>query len=126
MNFFDGRVSVAVGQATTIDAGPIGQVRGIANGRVTANKGDAITVAIRPEKINLSNEKPNVGHNVVEGKLGPAAYLGDRSHFYVNVPGLAKPIAVASQNDERATGQSRTDQKVWLTWREEAVVLLDH
>ncbi|MSP82652.1 MAG: ABC transporter ATP-binding protein [Alphaproteobacteria bacterium] len=125
MNFFDGRVSSAAGEAATIDAGPIGQVRGVANGRLKVNKGDAITVAIRPEKINLSNEQPNVGHNVVEGKLGPSTYLGDRSYFYVNVVGLAKPIAVASQNADRATGQHRADQKVWLTWREESVVLLD-
>jgi spermidine/putrescine ABC transporter ATP-binding subunit len=125
MNFFDAKVRNAVGESATVDAGPIGEVRAVANGRLRMNKGDPITVAIRPEKIALSNEKPNVGHNVVEGKLGPSAYLGDRSHFYVEVPGLPRPVAVAAQNAERASGASRADQRVWLTWREESVVLLD-
>ncbi len=126
MNFFDGSVKTADGAGTTIDGGAIGRIRATANGGIKVSPGAKVTVAIRPEKINLNFQQPNVDQNMVQGSMGPAAYLGDRIHFYVNVKGLTKPIAVASQNAEQATGQTRTDQSVWLTWREESVVLLDH
>ena len=41
----------------------------------------SVTVAIRPEKFNLTFQQPNVQTNVVEGTMQAAAYLGDRSHF---------------------------------------------
>ena len=62
---------------------------------------------------------------IAEGKMGPTAYLGDRSHLYVYLPGREEPVSVAQQNLERATSQqARADQPVWLNWAEDAVVLL--
>ena len=58
--------------------------------------------------------------------MGPAAYLGDRSHFYVYLEGRDEPVAVAMQNVESSlAGVGRTDQPVWLNWSKDAVVLLD-
>jgi spermidine/putrescine transport system ATP-binding protein/putrescine transport system ATP-binding protein len=57
--------------------------------------------------------------------MGPSAYLGDRSHFYINIPGREAPVAVAAQNMERLTAPvGGTDQPIWMTWTQEAVVLL--
>ena len=57
--------------------------------------------------------------------MGPSAYLGDRSHLYVYLPGREEPVSVAQQNLERATSQqAQADQPVWLNWAEDAVVLL--
>jgi spermidine/putrescine transport system ATP-binding protein len=124
MNFFDAKVKGREGGTTIVDAGPLGTVRSTVNGATAHGAGTTITVALRPEKINISFQQPNVGENMVKGTTSAAAYLGDRSHFYVSVPGREKPIAVASQNIERANDASRTDQTVWLTWREDSVVLL--
>ena len=57
--------------------------------------------------------------------MGPAAYLGDRSHFHVLLPGREQPVAVAVQNMERsAVGLAASDQAVWLSFSGESVVLL--
>ena len=62
----------------------------------------------------------------VEGRMGPAAYLGDRSHFHVLLPGRELPVAVAVQNMESsAQGLASSDQPVWLSFSSESVVLLE-
>ena len=40
----------------------------------------------------------------MQGVLETAAYLGDRSHFYVSVEGCSKPVAVASQETQTLSG----------------------
>jgi ABC-type Fe3+/spermidine/putrescine transport system ATPase subunit len=87
--------------------------------------GDDVLVAIRPEKLKLNFEAPGEGANIIEGRMGPAAYLGDRSHFHVILSGREQPVAVAVQNMKRpATGLDATDQEVWLSFSPESVVLL--
>ncbi len=55
-----------------------------------------------------------------------AAYLGDRSLFYVRVEGIERPIAVSTQNMSRALeGVGEQRRPVWLCWPDDAVVLLD-
>ena len=124
MNFFSGAVRAVENGDATIDAGPLGDVATPADA-LPAGNGSDIVVALRPEKIRLAFEAPGDATNVVEGRMGPTAYLGDRSHFYVFVPGREEPIAVAHQNLEKVDIRSHdTDRPVWLSWSRDAVVLL--
>ena len=124
MNFFDGRVREAANGAASIDAGPLGAVRADTQGE-SFPVGAEVVVAIRPEKLALSFEAPAEGANLVRGRMGPAAYLGDRSHLYVYLDGREEPVAVALQNAGRsAVGIDQIDRPVWLSWAEDAVVLL--
>ncbi len=124
MNFFDARVVSAVNGEVIVDAGPMGSLS-VPPGHVNFSAGQNVLAAIRPEKLSITTSKPENG-NAVEGSMDASAYLGDRSHFYVRVNGIAKPVAVSAQNTIRsadsAEGQKR---QLWLTWPNEAVVLLD-
>ncbi|MEE8306278.1 MAG: TOBE domain-containing protein, partial [Gammaproteobacteria bacterium] len=106
----------------SVDAGPLGAVEAVAEAPCV---GADVLVAIRPEKLKLHFEAPGEGANIIEGRLGPEAYLGDRSHFHVFLPGREQPVAVAVQNMERsATGLAASDKPVWLSFSSESVVLL--
>ena len=84
-----------------------------------------VVVAIRPEKLKLHIEAPSADGNVIEGRMGPAAYLGDRSHFQVFLHGREQPVAVAVQNvEESSRVLAASDQPVWLSFAGESVVLL--
>ncbi len=124
MNFFEGRVRKSDNGATVIDAGPLGEVN-VATVGDASGVGTDVLVAIRPEKLKLHFEAPVDGANIIEGRMGPTAYLGDRSHFHIIVPGLEQPVAVARQNMD-GTGErlASSDQPVWLSIASEAVVLL--
>jgi len=81
--------------------------------------------AIQPEKLQMSWDRPSLSVNTLAGKVGAVAYFGDRSHFYVNVEGCEKPLAVALQNGERRLdGVDPVGKPVWLTWEPDAAVLL--
>jgi spermidine/putrescine ABC transporter ATP-binding subunit len=124
MNFFDGRVRNLENGSTIVDAGPLGTIN--AGGEGEENGADVL-VAIRPEKFKLNFDAPVEGTNVIEGRMGPAAYLGDRSHFHVFLTGREQPVAVAVQNMERSVagaGPAESGRTVWLSFSDESVVLL--
>ena len=124
MNFFEGQVRKLANGSAIVDAGPLGEVKAATEGEALAVGADVL-VAIRPEKLKLHFEAPGEGVNIVEGRMGPAAYLGDRSHFHVLLPGRDLPVAVAVQNmDGVGTGLASSDQPVWLSFSSESVVLL--
>jgi len=123
MNLFDGQVQSSSEGKAVVDAGPLGAVEATAD---SGAPGDDVVVAIRPEKLKLHFEAPAEGANIVEGKMGPAAYLGDRSHFHILLPGREQPVAVAVQNVESSVeGLASSDQPVWLSFSSKSVVLLE-
>ena len=124
MNFFDGRVRKSDNGITIVDAGPLGAVEAMVEDGAPEAGADVL-VAIRPEKLKLNFEAPGEGANTVEGRMGPAAYLGDRSHFHVFLPGREQPVFVAVQNMGRSKVEpAESDQPVWLSFSSESVVLL--
>ena len=125
MNFFDARIVSVDRDSAVVDAGPLGRIAASV-GELAFSAGDKALVAIRPEKISLAGERHEAEGNAIEGILDNAAYLGDRSHFYVRVDGIERPIAVSAQNMSRALeGVGEQRRPVWLSWSDDAVVLLD-
>ncbi len=123
MNFFDARVAGRSNGSVDVDAGPVGRFS-MSGDNGSFAEGQAVLVAIRPEKILISEEQPQNGH-AVKGTMSDTAYLGDRSHFYVRIDGIETPIAVSSQNlDSHDAGTDAARGQVWLNWSEDAVVLL--
>ncbi len=125
MNFFDARIVSVDRDSAAVDAGPLGRITASV-GELAFLAGDKVLVAIRPEKLSLAGERREAEANAIEGILDNAAYLGDRSHFYVRVDGIERPIAVSAQNMSRALdGIGEQRRPVWLCWPDDAVVLLD-
>jgi spermidine/putrescine transport system ATP-binding protein/putrescine transport system ATP-binding protein len=125
MNFIDASVVELTAGEAVLDTAGLGRLKAPASATFV-QKGTNIVVAIRPEKLSLSKERPADGQNAVQGVIATAAYLGDRSHFYVSVGGCDKPLAVAAQEVQLTASQSLDrDSAVWLSWADGAVVLLN-
>ena len=124
MNFFKGEVQSVSGASAVVQAQGLGKISGTHDERFVQAHAE-VAVATRPEKLHLGRNQPANGQNAVQGAIQAAAYLGDRSHYYVDVEGCERPIAVASQNVESAlTEDAYSDGTVWLSWSDKAVVLL--
>ncbi len=123
VNLLEGRV-VDTGAAGTVvasaDAGPLR-----ATCSPAAKQGDAVAVALRPEKVRIAREPPAaVGENCVAGTVWDIGYLGDLSIYKVRLDtGFMMKAAVANLTRlvERQIGW---DDRVWLTWASEAAVVL--
>ena len=76
-------------------------------------------------RLPWSQTRPANDASFMAGVMGTAAYLGERSHFYVNVEGLEQSVAVSAQNQNRMmTAIDESSQPVWLQWNEDAIVVL--
>ena len=125
MNFFAGTVANIDNTAAEIDAAGLGRLHMEAS-RLRHCHGAQVLVAMRPEKLSLSLQKPNVARNVVAGTLQTTAYLGERRQFYVKIDGKAEPVAVSMQSQRRAIPQDiEQGGTVWLSWNDDAFVVLD-
>ena len=124
MNFFEGQIVDAKDGITTVTSEDLGTIQA---SQVENNfsSGSPVWIAIRPEKLQPQFESPDRQADYIEGRMGPSAYLGDRSHFYVHIDHRDEPVLVALQNLERSLGNiSRPNQPIWLTWSSDAVVVL--
>ncbi len=123
MNFFDAEVLDVAKDNATIRAIGLGELK-VAAANLVLKPGRAVTAAIRPEKITVSEMQPQKSTNMVVGVLENAAYLGERSHYYVRIDGVTQPVAVSAQNREKVTSISGTARQVWLSWSNDAIVVL--
>ena len=79
----------------------------------------------RPNIEIIEGEEPARDVNAIVGQVGAEAYFGDRSHYFVEVPGVSRRVAVALQNAVRTLDNAESrGRQVWLTWTTESSVLL--
>ena len=81
-------------------------------------------VAIRPEKINISKERPGENCNWAEGIVYDIAYLGAHSVYYIKLP---DDTIVQSNmaNSVRTADHPTWDDKVFVTWEAASSVVLN-
>ena len=96
-------------------------------GRQLVEVGQTIGVAVRPEKIFVSKERPDKQEDVcIQGVVDDLGYLGNRSLYRIKL-GNGRIVQVSSQNRRRSvTRFLEWGDKVWISWTaRSAVVLLD-
>jgi spermidine/putrescine transport system ATP-binding protein/putrescine transport system ATP-binding protein len=126
MNFAEGEVKGREGDRIVIDAKGLGTLQARPPERHELTEGASVLIAIRPEKLSLSSGRNGAnGGAGVPGRIAATAYLGDRSHYFVKIDGLDRPIAVAAQNvDSSVEGWLNAGEPVRVTWREDGIVVL--
>jgi len=82
-----------------------------------------VSVAIRPEKIQLGRERPAQPDNVLQGVIAGIAYLGDVTRFLVRLP-TGFVLRVTSPNIFRHEERLVHDESVWVHWHASAAVVL--
>lgn len=124
MNFFAGILGRPGTAAEEVEVEGLGCVQ-VGAGAQRHARGARVTVAVRPEKLSIGIERPKTARNRVAGTLNTTAYLGERQQFYVKIEGKTEPVAVSAQNQHRAVRRDfEHGSKVWLSWSDDAFVLL--
>ncbi len=125
INTFEGIVTEVGDEEIKVYSDEAGDVL-TALGRQLVEVGQTIEVAVRPEKIFVSKEKPDNDDVCIEGVVDDLGYLGNRSLYRIKLAS-GKIVQVSSQNRRRSvTRFLEWEDKVWLSWRpRSAVVLLD-
>jgi putrescine transport system ATP-binding protein len=121
---FIGEVTLIEGRmadAATIGTA-LGQLRIADSGAVKA--GEAVWLALRPEKINMSAERADGSLNAVAGTVFEIGYRGDMSIYKIRLADRSlMKVALANMNPRERT-RFKVDDLVWLSWQPDAGVLL--
>jgi putrescine transport system ATP-binding protein len=127
---FIGDVNILDGNVTSAQAGVVeiavdsGFAVRTASGDMPS-AGTRASLAIRPEKLRVSPRPPaNASLNAAEGEIWDIAYLGDMTVFHVKLKS-GQVVKASSLNAVRAVEEPFTyDQNVWVSFDENAGVLL--
>ena len=82
------------------------------------------SLAIRPEKISITAERPEGALNAVEGTVLDIAYLGSTSTYHVQLTEGTVIKAQTANNRRISRRRFNWDDRVWLSFTETAGILL--
>ncbi|MEK1896498.1 MAG: ABC transporter ATP-binding protein [Rhizobium sp.] len=123
VNIFDGKVASANDSTVEISVDEDFSISVITPEKPPM--GSSVGFAIRPEKLKVSRKPPaNPKVNAASGELWDIGYLGDMTVFHVKLKS-GKVVKASLLNARRAVDDPFTyDQEVWITFAEDAGVLL--
>ena len=91
---------------------------------ITGTEGMAVTVALRPEKIHLSNHRPQDDYNFVQGTVKELSYFGSFTVYHLELSSGAR-LKVSQANVQRHRDHEFTwGDAVWANWSRSAHVVL--
>jgi putrescine transport system ATP-binding protein len=121
VNILEGGVASVEGRNVVIES-TAGRL--VAPGSRETKLGSRVWLAVRPERISVSGDRPVNADNAVGGQIVGIGYLGDVSIYHVRLrTGVTMKVSAANRmrRSERSAG---TNDWVWLSWAPEAGVVL--
>ena len=91
---------------------------------ITGFPGQAVSFAVRPEKLDIAKAEPAQPHNKARGTIEDIAYFGSHSVYHVRLPSGIKML-VNFANEKRWESEGMTwGDPVWLWWGDNDGVVL--
>jgi len=123
VNLFEGQVTVDEPDTVCVTSAEAGAELCVNHG-ISCAPNQEVHVAVRPEKIRVSEIRPDQAYNCLEGTILDIAYMGSLSVFKVKLAS-GKEVRVTQPNTNRESGGRFTwDDKVFLSWDMDSCVVL--
>jgi putrescine transport system ATP-binding protein len=122
VNLVDGRLVEDAPDHVRIDCPQFGGTVFVDHG-VSSPPDAQVSVAIRPEKVQLGRERPAQQDNVLRGVICGIAYLGDVTRYLVRLP-TGFMLRVTAPNVYRHEERLAHDESVWIHWHASAAVVV--
>ena len=120
VNLFDGEVSVYEPDHVVVSS-PVCDFY-VGHG-ITGSLGMPVSVALRPEKVLLSKDRPEGSHNAVACVLKDWSYFGSFTSYGLRLSN-GQTIKVSVTNADRDQEAIEEGQTVWAHWQDNAMVVL--
>jgi putrescine transport system ATP-binding protein len=120
INLFEGRVG---DDRLSVEGTAAGRLRVAAP--IAAEPRTPVWVAVRPERMRLSRQKPSPGvENCLEGTIVEIGYLGDSSIYQVCLADGSRIKAAIANTGDGSERAAHADDTVWLSFSPEAPIVL--
>jgi putrescine transport system ATP-binding protein len=124
VNLIEGRIREDENDYVTIASPSLEALVYVGHG-VTGYEGQDVALALRPEKIQVDKDEPAQPHNKVRGTIEDIAYFGSHSVFHVRLPDGSCLLANMTNNQRWASERFTWNDEVWLSWDDQAGVVLN-
>ena len=122
VNLTDGKLVEDEPDHVRIECPQLGTTVFIDHG-VSAPPDAQLSIAVRPEKIQLTRERPSQADNVLSGTVTGIAYLGDVTRYLVRLS-TGFELRITAPNVFRREERPAHDETVWLHWHPSATVVV--
>ncbi|TCD16594.1 ABC transporter ATP-binding protein [Oricola cellulosilytica] len=122
VNMLEGTVETVSGEMTEISGKDGLAIR--VTGESGAGAGDKVWLAIRPEKIRVSRNRPENGANAAEGEVWDVGYLGDMTLFNVRLDTGAIVKASVMNSRREVEDPIGHEDRIWVSFAPDAGILL--
>jgi putrescine transport system ATP-binding protein len=127
---FIGEVNLLEGKVANVSGGAV-DIAFAADGTIfktrsteSLAKDQQVWLALRPEKVRVSLDKPADCPNALAGKVVDIGYLGSITHFHVQLASGQKMTALRANAAHAVERTVNWDDDVWLSWPSEAGIVL--
>ena len=114
-NLLSGTVSKIVGERAVIEVSADERIIVPLHGQ-TVREGTALDVTVRPEKIDISAERPTGDACALRGTVTEVVYLGTSTNFSITTT-TGADMVVFQQNSASASTLASRGDGIWLSWR---------
>ncbi|WP_299866247.1 ABC transporter ATP-binding protein [uncultured Hoeflea sp.] len=127
---FIGSVNTFEGRLTSVDNG-LARIDSAAGFPIVAAAGHELAdnaqvwFAIRPEKVDVTRERPDQDVNLVEGEVWDIAYLGGLTVFNVRLDSGTVVKAMVINSERAVDDPIGYEERVWLSFTPECGIVLD-
>ncbi|MCR9123935.1 MAG: ABC transporter ATP-binding protein [Phyllobacteriaceae bacterium] len=123
VNMFEGRITAIENGLAEMDATDGFGIRAIAQEGFKA--GQHAWFAIRPEKVDVTRDKPDQDRNAVQGEVWDIAYLGGLTVFNVRLDSGAVIKATVLNSERAVEDPIGYEERVWLSFDPDCGILLE-
>jgi putrescine transport system ATP-binding protein len=121
VNIFDGHLSVDEHDRCAAVTG-IGEIQ-VGHG-VSGTLNMPVGIAVRPEKIEISKTRPNVGHNVFTGQVKEIAYFGSYNTYIVVATDGTKVKIMEANTRRQELSDITWEDNVFFWWGDRSGIVL--
>ncbi len=121
VNLFEGKLSVDEPDRCAVATG-IGQVH-VGHG-VSGALHMPVAIAVRPEKVEISKDRPDRSHNLFSGKVREIAYFGAHSTYIVLASDGSRVKITEANTARHGLSDITWEDDVYFWWQDDAAVVL--
>lgn len=125
VNLFEGKIAEEEPSYVIIDVPNLEVPIYIDHGISGPSGNRQVSVAVRPEKVRIRDDKPDEKYNWGKGVIDDLAYLGQHSIYHILLPDN-QFVQVTQTNDNRREQPFALEQEIYLCWTPDACVVLEH
>jgi ABC-type Fe3+/spermidine/putrescine transport system ATPase subunit len=119
-NLFPGRVLARGDRGIRLEAEGIGELHLPQD----FDPGGEVGIAVRPEKVRISHERPADGLIAVPGRIAQLAYFGDYSHVFVEAGASLRITCYRTNHSRHQADALAVGDACWVSWHPADCILL--